>query len=72
LGCRRHGERERQSDADYPNPNHLGASSLSSRMVQGSREPTLVVAEDTAFVSINGVPKLGVLTLSASITDGIN
>jgi len=41
-------------------------------MVQEKREPTLVVAEDTAFVSINGVPKSGVLTLSASITDGIN
>jgi len=34
LGCRRHGERERQSDADYRNPNHPGASSLSCRMVQ--------------------------------------
>jgi hypothetical protein len=42
-------------------------------MVQEKREPTLVLAEDTAFVFINGVVKSGVSTLSlASITDGIN
>ena len=76
MGCRRHGERERQSDADYPNPNHLGALSLSCRMVQEKpRADTNYQSSLRILLSLpsteyrSRVPQLQAL---AAITDGIN
>jgi predicted nucleic acid-binding protein len=43
LGCRRHGERERQSDADYPNPNLLRQLARLPIVVDGTPEETAVL-----------------------------
>jgi hypothetical protein len=54
LGSRRPGERERQSDADYPNPNHLCASPLSRRMVQEQKRERITISsrrENIAFAT---------------------